>query len=244
MQHCLRKGLPFCLVMPEDNLQALRPQGLLPNYNHPSWLDNADAPIPQDRCKAANSCILQEYLRSVTAVLQRPHTHHFLTAGDLLWRIAIAFSPATLYADALVGPSSTATLYGRRSPPVQGNPIDDLLMPTEIMALLGITTLHQSFWPPLELFQDRQHFNGEWSPANKEWFNQHTKKIWAGDLSTLTPQKQWKTHFRRRGAKDLPTLAIVGTVDHAQSSQDALLSSYPGTWNSYDAIDIARTPSL
>jgi hypothetical protein len=82
MQHCLCKGLPFRLVVLEDNLQALRPQGLLPNYNHSSWLDNADAPIPQDRCKAANSRILQEYLRGVTAVLQRPHTHRFLTAGD------------------------------------------------------------------------------------------------------------------------------------------------------------------
>ena len=59
-------------------------------------------------------------------------------------------------------------LYGRRSPPIQGNLVDDLLMPTEVMALLGVTTLHQSFWPPLELFQDSQHFNGKWSPANKE----------------------------------------------------------------------------
>jgi hypothetical protein len=244
MQHCLRKGLPFRLVVPEDNLQALRPQGLLPNYNRPSWLDNVDTPIPQDRREAANSRILQEYLHSVTAVLQRPHAHRFLTAGDLLWRIAIAFGPATLYTDALVGPSSTATLYGRRSPPVQGNLVDDLLMPTEITALLGVTTLHQSFWPPLELFRDSQHFNSEWSPANEEWYDRHAKKIWAGDLSTLTPQKQWKTHFRRRGAKDLPALAIVGTTDHAQSSQDTLLSSYPDIWNSYDTIDIARTPSL
>ena len=101
-------------------------------------------------------------------VLQRPHVRRFLTAGDLLWRIAIAFGPATLYAKALAGPSSTAMLYGRRSPPIQGNLVDDLLMPTEVTALLGVTTLHQSFWPPLELFRDSQHFNGKWSPANEE----------------------------------------------------------------------------
>jgi hypothetical protein len=76
---------------------------------------------------------------------------HFLTAGDLLWRIAIAFGPATLYTDALAGPSSTATLYGHCSPPVQRNLVDDLLMPMEITALLSVTMLHQSFWPPLEL---------------------------------------------------------------------------------------------
>ena len=111
-----------------------------------------DALIPQDRQEATNSCILQDYLRGVTAVLQRPHAHRFLTAGDLLWRIAIAFGPATLYVEALTGSSSTATLYRHHSPPVQGNLVDDLLMPTEVTALLGVTTLHQSLWPPLELF--------------------------------------------------------------------------------------------
>ena len=176
---------------------------------------------------------------------KRINAHCFLTAGDLLWRIAIAFGPATLYVEALAGPSSTATLYRHCSPPIQGNLVDNLLMPTEVMALLGVTTLHQSFWPPLELFRDSQHFNGEWSPANEEWFDQHVRKIGAGDLSTLTPQKQWKTHFRRHcRAKDLPALAVVGTLDHTQSSQDTLLSSYPDIWDSYDVIDIVRTPSL
>jgi hypothetical protein len=240
MQECLRKGLPFRMVVPEDNLRALRPQGLLPNYNRPSWLDNSDALIPQGRREPANTRILQDYLRNVTAVLQRPHARRFLTTGDLLWRIAIAFGPATLYADALTGPSSTASVYGRHSPPVQNNLVDDLLMPTEITTLLGVTELNQSFWPPLELFRDSQHFNGEWSPTNEEWFDRHARKILAGDASALTPQKQWKTHFRRRGTRELPALAIVGTMDHAQSSQDTLLSSFPDIWDSYNAIDIAR----
>jgi hypothetical protein len=78
---------------------------------------------------------------------------------------------------------------------MQNHLVDDLLMPTEITALLGVTELHQSFWPPLELFRDSQHFNGKWSSANEEWFDRHARKILAGDASALTPQKQWKTHF-------------------------------------------------
>jgi hypothetical protein len=149
--------------------------------------------------------------------------------------------PATLYADGLAGLSSTASVYGCHSPPVQDNFVDDLLMPTEVTALLGVTVLNQSFWPPLELFRDSQHFNGEWSPANEEWFDRTQKKIFAGDASTLTSQKQWKTHFWRRGTRELPSLAVVGTADHTQSSQDALLSSFPDIWDSYNAVDVART---
>ena len=137
--------------------------------------------------------------------------------------------------DTFKGPSSTALVYGRHSPLVQNNLVDNFLMPTETTTLLGVTALHQSFWPPLELFWDSQHFNGEWSPANEDWFDCHTKKILAGDVSALTPQKQWKTHFHRRGTRDLPALAIVGTGDHAQSLQDALLSSFPDVWDSYNA---------
>ena len=115
--------------------------------------------------------------------------------SNLLWQIAITFSLTTLYADTLTDPSLMASVYGCHSPPMQNNLVDNLLMPTEITTPLGITVLHQSFWPPLELFWDSQHFNGEWSPANEEWFNHHTKKILAGDISALTPQKQWETHF-------------------------------------------------
>jgi hypothetical protein len=123
MQECLRKGLPFHMVVLEDNLQALRPQGLLSNYNRPSWLDNSNALIPRGHHEPANTCILQDYLHNVTAVLQHPHAHCFLTTGNLLWRIAITL--ALLPWDALMGPSSTASVYGRHSPPVQNNLIDD-----------------------------------------------------------------------------------------------------------------------
>src|ERR1700736_6478327 len=64
---------------------------------------------------------------------------------------------------------------GRHFPLVQDNLVNDLLMPTEVTALLGVTTLNQSFWPPLELFRTSQHFNSKWSPANEEWFNRQVR---------------------------------------------------------------------
>jgi hypothetical protein len=123
-------------------------------------------------------------------------------------------------------------------PLVQDNLVDDLLMPTEVTALLGVTTLNQSFWPPLEMFWTSQHFNSEWSPANEEWFDRQVRKILAGDTSALTLQKQWMTHFHRRGIQELPALAMVVTEDHAQSSQDVLLASFPDIWDTYNATNI------
>ena len=134
---------------------------------------------------AANQPILascRTYLHNVTAVLQRPHARRFLVAGDLLWRIAITFGPATLYTEALAGPSLTASIYRRHSPLVQDNLVDDL-MPTEVTALLGVTTLNQSFWPPLEMFRTSQHFNGEWSPANEGYIGPHSTKTVEDPLS-------------------------------------------------------------
>jgi hypothetical protein len=46
-------------------------------------------------------------------------------------------------------------------------------------------------WPPL--FKEGQHFNGEWSTDNEEWFINHIEHILSGNASALHSQKQWKS---------------------------------------------------
>jgi hypothetical protein len=235
LQVCLKKGLPFRLLVPEERLPEFRPQGLLLDCNRPAWLDNTDPAIRQARNETSNRRILEEYRRNVTGVLHRPHARRFLAEGGLLWRIAIAFGPPSLYTEALAGPSPTVTIYGRRS--FSGSHVDDLLMPTEIALLLGTTDKQQSFWPPVDLFQNSQHFNGEWSAANEEWFRRQLQRINSGDISALHAHKQWKTHFRRKPV-DVPSAALGGTPAHAQDTLNTLLSLYPDVWDSYNATNI------
>ena len=113
-------------------------------------------------------------------------------------------------------------------------------MLTEITTLLGVTSNQQSFWPPLDLFRNGHHFNGEWSAQNETWFQRQAQRILSGDTSALQPHKQWKVDFRRQGAADVPPDALIGMADHARSTMGALLSSYPDVWDSYRAVN----PSL
>ena len=103
--------------------------------------------------------------------------------------------PATLYSKALAGPSSTAMVFGCCSTPMSGNLINNLLMPSEVAALLGMTTTQQSVWPPLDLFKEGQHYNGKWSEDNEEWFVKQIEHIVSGDPSALHLQKLWKSQF-------------------------------------------------
>ena len=117
---------------------------------------------------------------------------------------------------------------------MQDNLVDDLLMPTEVTALLGVTTLNQSFWPPLEMFRTSQR---RMEPGQQRMVQSSSEEdSGRGYISTL--QKQWRTHFRRRGIQEQPTLAMVGTKDHTQSSQDVLLASFLDIWDAYNATDI------
>jgi hypothetical protein len=237
LQTCLRKGLPFRLVVPEDNLHTLRPQGLMVTHNRPNWLDNPDTLIKQHRNDDA-SRILAEYRHNVTAVLQRPHARRFLAEGGLLWRIALAFGPPTLFLEAFAGPSSTATVFGRRSAPMSGNLVDDLLMPSEVGILLGMTSNQQSVWPPLDLFKEGQHFNGEWSTDNEGWFVKQIERIASGNASALHTQKRWKSQFRRRNITDIPDCALIGSAAHAASTKATLVTTYPNLWDSYNTTDM------
>jgi len=208
-------------------------------HNRPNWLDNPDTLIKQHRNDDPTR-LLAEYRHNVNAILLRPHARRFLAEGGLLWRIALAFSPPTLYSKALAGPSSTATIFGRRSTPISGNLVDDLLMPSEVAALLGMTTTQQSVWPPLDLFKEGQHYNGEWSEDNEEWFGKHIERIVSGNPSALHSQKLWKSQFRRRNITGIPDYALIGSPAHAASTQATLLNMYPGLWSSYNPTDISK----
>jgi hypothetical protein len=111
-------------------------------------------------------------------------------------------------------------------------------MPSEVAALLGMTSNQQSVWPPLDLFKEGQHFNGEWSADNEEWFLKQVDRIVSGNASALHSQKLWKSQFRRRNITDIPESALVGSTAHAASTKATLLNTYSNLWDSYHTTDI------
>lgn len=88
--------------------------------------------------------LCQAYLAVVTNMLQRPHARRFLAEGGLLWRIALQYGPIDLYTAALLGPSSTATVYGRK---YIAEWTEDILNDRKVGALVGNTLRSGSFWP-------------------------------------------------------------------------------------------------
>jgi hypothetical protein len=173
---CLAKGLPYCISLP------------LPSPSNTS-LPGPQQPIlhiPQARNQKVSLDMVNLYLSNVQAVLSHPHAHKFLERGGLIWRIVLHYSPAVC-TRAFVGPSPAAA---------HNSGHNEVITPSEIQTLLGVTTNNNSFWPYPEWYEMSSRYNGEWTLANETWFINHVQDIEYARDGCLRAGRAWQNTIR------------------------------------------------
>lgn len=75
-------------------------------------------------------------------MLNLPFVRCFLSMGGILWGIALHYGPKSLFAAALVGPSTNAYVYGHVNR--IGGEIDDIITDAELQKALVYSLLQTS----------------------------------------------------------------------------------------------------
>ncbi|KAG1717613.1 uncharacterized protein EDB91DRAFT_1259493 [Suillus paluster] len=230
---CLSRGLDWRVFVSQYDLVGPNPAHSIPR---PSYLDDAHLPL-------ANRD-LQQYEHRVRALLQLPYARRLLSMGGILWRIALHYGPASLISAALSGPSTDACMHLRADR--VGSDIDDTVTPDAIALLLGTTRTGHSLWPPVDIFDRYQFWQGEWSPKWEEWFNgriagihhhmQHSLLNRTEKLPDLfLSRTEWSHAHRRHTAVSFKSSTVAGTDAHAARLCEEVDQLYPPT-ESYVAL--------
>lgn len=189
--------------------------------------------LTQGRSAVVTDTMAKTYRRQVCAILGRPYARRFLTKGGLLWRIAREWGPPQLYASALTGPSTDASMWHRDDHDHATGTVDDEVNSKDIDILLGRTDNNYSFWPPLEYWH--MWSNGEWSPKNEEWFLKHAETIKSGHQACAFNRKQWRELMRQTPVLGKGSVT-PGSDVHAEGLLKRLVEEYPGLWSGYDFV--------
>lgn len=155
----------------------------------------------------------QEYDVRVRAMLRLPFARRFLTMGGIAWRIALHYGPESLFAAALSGPSTDAYVHGRVDR--IGRDIDDTVTADDIALLLGTATGGGSLWPPVDIFEKYEKWQGEWSHEWEAWFQKRLLGIQCHDRSFFLSRQRWIKHRRRYTVNEYNDPAQVGSDGHA-----------------------------
>ncbi|KAG2737849.1 hypothetical protein P692DRAFT_20883171 [Suillus brevipes Sb2] len=93
-----------------------------------------------------------QYQWQVRELLGRPYARRFLTMGGIAWRLALQFGPPELARQALDGPSSDVTVFGRGD--IAEGYWDDSVTPGDLGTLIGrSSTGVESCWPPQDVWE-------------------------------------------------------------------------------------------
>ncbi|KAG1848235.1 hypothetical protein F4604DRAFT_1687775 [Suillus subluteus] len=195
---CLSRGLDWQVFVPVPRLAAPTPRPAHLNDQRPSlcW----------------EGGVFREYETRVRAMLDLPFARRFLSMGGIAWRIALHYGPESLFAAALSGPSTDAYLHGHASR--IGGDIDDVVTNDDIALLLG-TAGCSSLWPPPDVFEKYQKWQGEWSHEWEAWFQKRLRGIQNHDRSLFLNRLNWIKHRRRYTTNEYYNPARVGSDGHA-----------------------------
>jgi len=195
---CLSRGLNWQVLVPVSRLAA-------PTYR-PSHLDNRRLPLYW------NGDVFHDYHTQVWAMLNLPFACRFLSMGGILWQIALHYGPESLFAAALSGPSTDAYLHSHANR--IGGDIDDVVTNEDIALLLG-TVGCSSLWPPIDVFEKYEKWQGEWSHEWEAWFQKHLQGIQKFDRSLFLTHSKWIKHHRRYTVMEYNDPAWVRSNGHA-----------------------------
>lgn len=140
-----------------------------------------------------------QYQRQVRELLERPYARRFLTMGGITWRLALQFGPPELARQALDGPSSDVTVFGRGD--IAEGYWDDSVTPADLGTLIGrSSTGVESCWPPQDVWESSSRWMGFWTYADEKWFQTHLQNLSSGNLAAPKTRKNWKRAFRPTAA--------------------------------------------
>ncbi|KAG1863907.1 hypothetical protein F4604DRAFT_1929029 [Suillus subluteus] len=203
--HCLSRGLDWRVFTPLTDL-AHSPLGHPPPK--PPHLQGDPRPL------IMGNSLLVDYVCRVQALLQQPNARRFLTMGGIIWRIALHYGPAGLFATAISGPSIDAAVHLHFDEGGDRTTLDDRVSKAEISLLLGIAE-NGSIWPTLDIWERNEHWSGEWSAKAERWFQSRIRQIETSSHFSLRTRKQWKAAIRRHTAAASSNSGTVGTEAHA-----------------------------
>lgn len=140
-----------------------------------------------------------QYQWQVRELLGRPYARRFLTMGGIAWRLALQFGPPELARQALDGPSSDVTVFGRGD--IAEGYWDDSVTPGDLGTLIGrSSTGVESCWPPQDVWESSSRWMGFWTYADEKWFQTHLQNLSSGNLAAPKTRKNWKRAFRPTAA--------------------------------------------
>ncbi|KAG2031211.1 hypothetical protein BDR03DRAFT_1016298 [Suillus americanus] len=148
----------------------------------------------------------------IHSLLQLPQARRFVTMGGIMWRIALHYGPPKLFALAISGPSSNASMLIHCES--HNSLVDDTVSDEDISLLLGITDCG-SLWPTLDLWEKNENWSGEWGAKSERWFTAHIREIARGSPSTVLSRQQWKSAIRRHTVTAFNSHRTFGTEAHA-----------------------------
>ncbi|KAG1803907.1 uncharacterized protein HD556DRAFT_1437642 [Suillus plorans] len=196
--HCLSRGLDWQVFAPVSRPVAF--------VSRPAHLNVRHAPLYW------KGDVFHEYHTWIWAMLNLPFAHRFLSMGGIAWRIALHYGPESLFAATLSGPSTDACLHGHVHR--IGGDIDDMVTDHDVALLLGATD-DTSLWPPVDIFERYEKWQGEWSHEWEAWFQKRLQGIRSGDKDLFLTRKRWIKHRRRYTAREYDDPALVGSEGHA-----------------------------
>lgn len=209
---CLSRGLDWQVLVSAPRLAASIPR--------PAHLSDRRPPLN------SNGDVFLEYHTRVRAMLNLPFARRFLSMGGILWRIALHYGPKSLFAAALSGPSTDAYVHGHVNR--IGGEIDDMVTDADIALLLG-TTEGFSLWPPADIFERYEKWQGEWSHEWEAWFQKRLQGIQSRDKSLFLTRQKWIKYRRRHTVKAYNDPEQVGSEGHAARLCTQADQLYPPT---------------
>jgi hypothetical protein len=174
------------------------------------------------------SVMIATYEETVRNILRRPHAVRAIMMGGILWRIAIHYGPPALITQILAGPLDNLRGWLHRSMSPEG--MGEKLSEDEIQVLLGVTTNFRSVWPPMDIWQDSNHWNGEWSLDNETWFQGRIGLLGRMDPQSFQKRSSWKANFGRRSPGSDDAHYVDGLESQAKWLCEAFVARWPALW--------------
>ncbi|KAJ6469060.1 hypothetical protein C8R47DRAFT_1223157 [Mycena vitilis] len=173
---------------------------------------------------------LAQYQSNVTEVLARVHSRGALTAGSVLWRIALEWGPRWLVDNLL---QQTDPTVGRVVYDAVHHRYAYALSHDEVDALLGVAVGSSSdgaptLWPPMEMFHRSNWSHGQWNQKNESWFVQH-----AAEIMSLAPnvramaRGKWRSQCRQRSVERQESSSEPGSAAEAAFLLREIAREYP-----------------
>jgi len=205
---CLSRGMDFQVFADQNDVAGSRHDHCGPR---PAYFDCVYPPLYNNRTTS-----LQIYEDRVQELLLRLYARRFLTMGGIIWHITLHYGPDHLFSAALSGPSTDA--YVHDNVERNGTHVDDAVFPQDIPLLLGVAVDMSSLWPPLDIFNRYQKWNGEWTLQWETWFMRCIAMIHNWNLSAFALRSNWNVIYHRHTQVKF----IAPTMEGTEAQADAL----------------------